>query len=310
MAKSKIKDVLLCVARVWQQRAAAGELSVETVTLYTQVVERLLRFATAQGVTRIDDVTPDLVVYFIHAPGHDRHQRVILNPAGGTRRQRRSAVEALFAEARALGLTTAAPLVDLPPIPRSPRKKGTKLSNADVQLLRFHSERGMPATRHAALLALLLAGLHTAEIAAATTDALSASEVEAEVWTDGATRTLGRCCPVDEWGARVLWMRRAHLLRGTVSGPPRRLVTAASSAYRSQASVCSGFGDIARRSGLATRERRVEPKDVTRYVARRILIETGQLSAVARRLGLSSLDSAAALAGLRWTAEGEDGDGA
>ena len=237
--------------------------------------KRLLRFAAAQGATRLDDVTADLVAYFIQAPGHDRRQRIILNPAAGTRRQRRSALEALFSEARALGLTTAAPLVDLPPIPRSPRKRGTELSDADVQLLRFHSERGMPDTRHAALLALLLAGLHSAEIAAATTDELNLLDLfQAAVWTDGATRTRGRSCPLDEWSARALWLRHAYLLRSAGTGSPQRLVTAASSAYRSQASVCSGFGDIARRSGLTTQERRVEPKDVTRYVARKILDET------------------------------------
>lgn len=306
MARTKIKDALLAVARVWQRRAAAGELSFETVTLYTQVVERFLRFATAQGVTRLDDVTADLIAYFIEAPGHDRHQGIILNPAAGTRRPRRSALESLFTEARALKLTTAAPLMDLPPIPRTPRKKGTELSDADVKLLRFHAERGMPDTRDAALLALLLAGLHSAEIAAATTDDLDLTT--AEVWTEGATRTRGRCCPLDEWSVRVLWLRRMHLLRGTGDSPAPRLVTAATSAYRSQASVCSGFGDIARRSGLATQERRIEPKDVTRYVARKILYETGQLSEVARRLGLSSLDSAAALASHRWNPQDEGGE--
>jgi site-specific recombinase XerC len=305
VARTKIKDALLCVARVWQQRAEAGELSLETVTLYTQIAERLLRFAAAQGVTQLDDITADLASCFIQAPGHDRHQGIILNPAAGTRRQRRSALESLFAEARTLGLTKASPLVDLPPIPRSPRKQGTELSDSDVQLLRFHAERGMPATRHAALLALLLAGLHTAEIAAATTDDLDLTE--AEIWTNGATRTRGRCCHLDEWGVHVLWLRRTHLLRNTEAGPPPRLVTAASSAYRSQASVCSGFGDIARRSGLATRDRRVEPKDVTRYVARVLLYETGQLSEVARRLGLSSLDAAAAFADHRWNADDEGG---
>jgi integrase len=192
-------------------------------------------------VTCLNDITEDLVSYFIEAPGHDRHRGVILTPAGGTRRQRRSALEALFTEARALGLTKAAPLVDLPPIPRSPRKPGTELTDADMQLLRFHAERGMPATRHAALLALLLAGLHTAEIAAATTDDLDLTA--AEVRTNGATRTRGRCCRLDEWSVQVLRLRRTHLMRNTETGPPPRLITAASSAYRSQASVCTGFGD-------------------------------------------------------------------
>ncbi|MER7877197.1 hypothetical protein ABTY63_27135 [Streptomyces solisilvae] len=306
VARTKIKQALLSVARAWQQRAVAGEISLETVTLYSQVAERLLRFAEAQGVTCLDDVTAELASGFIEAPGHDRRQGIILTPAAGTRRQRRSALEALFAEARALGLTEAAPLVDFPPIPRSPRKRGTELSDIDVQLLRFHAERGMPSTRHAALLALLLTGLHTAEIAAATTDDLNIAE--AEVWTHGATRTRGRCCPLDNWGTQALWLRYTHLLRSRESGPPPRLVTAATSAYRSQASVCAGFGDIARRSGLATRERRVEPKDVTRYVARQVLYKTGQLSEVARRLGLSSLDAAAAFAGLRWNPEDEGGE--
>ncbi|WP_234362764.1 hypothetical protein [Streptomyces formicae] len=84
----------------------------------------------------------------------------------------------------------------------------------------------------------------------------------------------------------------------------------ASSAYRSQASLCSGFGDIARRSGLATTQRRVEPKDVTRYAARKILDDTGQLSEVARRLGLPSLDSATAMAGLQWRTDGQGGEAA
>ncbi|WP_043264792.1 hypothetical protein [Streptomyces sp. CT34] len=298
MARVRLSTALRLVAHVWQHRADNGDLSIETVELYIQIIERLLRFADAHNVTRLDDVTSTLALAFIEAPGHDRHQGIILNPAAGTRRQRRSALEALFYEARAQGLTKAAPLVDLPPIPRSTRKPGTQLDEADIQQLRFQAERGMPDTRHAALLALLLAGLHSAEIAKATTTDLDLTG--AGVWTDGATRTRARNCPLDDWGAHVLGLRCAHLLRAGAPGMPQPLVTGASSAYRAQASVCSGFGDIARRSGLATSQRRVEPKDITRYVARATLQETGQLSEVARRLGLSSLDSAASFASLRW----------
>lgn len=121
MARVTLKNALVRVARVWQEQAAAGELSLETVALYIQIAERLLRFAAAHGVTRLDDITGTLAQDFITAPGHDRYRGVILTPAGGTRRQRRSALESLFFEARVLGLTRAAPLLDLPPIPRSPR---------------------------------------------------------------------------------------------------------------------------------------------------------------------------------------------
>ncbi|MFI6022332.1 hypothetical protein ACIBCP_32420 [Streptomyces sp. NPDC051287] len=306
MAKIRIRTALPHITRIWQDRALSGHMSLETADLYTQICERAERYAQIHGVLCFDDFTHTLVQAFIEAPGNDRHQGLILNPAAGTQRQRRAGLQALFTEARALGYTTAAPLVDLPPIPRSPRKQGVRLDDDDIQQLRFHGERGMPATRHAALLALLLAGLTTAEIAKATTADLDLDVTHSTVWTFGATRTHRRHCPLDEWAARVLLLRCHHLLRTAPPGTTQPLVTGATSAYRAQASVCTGFGDIARRSGLATAQCRVEPRDITRYVARRILEETGQLSEVARRLGLSSLDSAAALASLDWQSDETD----
>lgn len=301
MTRTKLRSALQHVTKVWQQHAAAGTMSLETVDLYIQTAERLLRFADAQDATRLDDITSHLVLAFIEAPGHDRHQGIVLNPAAGTRRQRRSAIEALFTEARALGLTKTAPLVDLPPIPRSPRKPGTWLGDNEIRQLRFQAERGMPATRNAPVLALLLAGMHSAEIAAATTDDLDLDG--ASIWTGGATRTYSRHCHLDDWAVHVLRLRSAHLLRTAEPSLPQRLATGASSAYRAQASVCTAFGDVARRSGLASAHHRVEPRDITRFTARAILAETGQLSEVARRLGYSSLDSAAALASLQWLPE-------
>lgn len=306
MARKHIRTALPLISRIWQQRAAAGAMSLQTADLYTSVSERAEHYARLHGVLCFDDFTQTLAAAFIDAPGCDRRQRLSPIPANGTRRQRRSGLEALFTEARALGFTRAAPLVDLPAIPRSPRKQGTRLSDTDIQLLRFHAERGMPATRHAALLALLLCGQHSGEIAKATTDDLDLAR--ARVWTPGATRTRPRHCPLDTWAVQVLRLRAEHLLRTAASGAPQKLVTTAASAYRAQASVCSGFGDIARLSGLATAQRRIEPKDITRYVARRIFNDTGQLSAVTRRLGLSSLESTAAMAGLNWPPT--DGDAA
>ncbi|MFD1273020.1 hypothetical protein ACFQ51_18355 [Streptomyces kaempferi] len=149
----------------------------------------------------------------------------------------------------------------------------------------------MPTTRHAALLALFLAGFWSAEVGAASSADLDLTA--GAVHTKGSTRTLARTCPLDEWGVYVLGLRATHL--GRRGAAPYRLVASATSAPNVvQSSVGSGFGDIARRSGLSTRARKVEPRDITRYVARKILNETGQLSEVARHLGLSSLDVAAA----------------
>ncbi|MCP9975422.1 hypothetical protein [Streptomyces somaliensis] len=302
MAKPTIKEALLQVSRVWKQLAWDGVMSIDTVDEYIEVIERLIDFARAHQISRLDDITPILAEAFVNAPGHDRHRGIIPTPAGGTRRQRRSAVTSLFTQARALGLTKAAPMVDFPPIVRDPRRPGADLRPHEVARLQFHSERGMPATRHAALLALLLTGFCSAEVGA--TSSADLDLVAGSVHTNGSTRTLSRTCPLDEWGIHVLRLRATHLDR---RGPgPHPLVTSAASAPSvAQSSVGAGFGDIARRSGLSTHARKVEPRDITRYVARKILNETGQLSEVARRLGLSSLDVAAGLADLQWHAGGD-----
>ncbi|MDX3339675.1 hypothetical protein PV409_17055 [Streptomyces sp. ME02-6979.5a] len=297
MAKTTVRQALLQVSRQWLQQAADGDMAIETVDLYIQISERFDRFAGVHGIHRMDDVTGQLTEHFFGAPGRDRRNNITLIPENSTRRQRRSALASLFAHARALKLTQAAPLLDSPPIPRPPRATGAELADEEIEILQFHSERGMPATRNAALLALLLSGLSSAETSQATSEDLDFTQTA--VSTKGATHTTPRTCSLSSWDVRVLRLRASYLAEHRPG--QRRLVTNDSSTpYAAQASVGAGFNDIARRSGLATTTRKVEPRDITRYVARQILLETGQISEVARRLGLSSLDNAAALAGLAW----------
>ncbi|MER6381362.1 site-specific integrase [Streptomyces sp. NPDC001250] len=298
MPRTTIRQALLQVSRRWLQQAADGDMAIETVDLYIQISERFGLFADAHGIHRMDDVTGQLTERFIGAPGRDRRDNITLDPKTSTRRQRRSALASFFAHARALGMTQAAPLLDSSPIPRPPRSTGAELTDAEIETLQFHSERGMPATRHSALLALLLSGLTSAETAQATTCDLDLTH--AAVTTAGATHTQSRTCPLSPWAVHVLRLRADYL--GEHRPRQHRLVTSdTSTRYTAQASVGAGFNEIARRSGLATTARKVEPRDITRYVARQLLLETGQVSEVARRLGLSSLDSAAALAGLAWS---------
>ncbi|RPK40874.1 hypothetical protein [Streptomyces sp. ADI93-02] len=271
-------------------------MAIETVDLYIQISERFDLFADVHGIHRMDDVTGQLTDSFMAAPGHDRRDNITLVPKDGTRRQRRSALASLFTHARALGMTQAVPLLDSPPIPRPPRSTGAELTDEEIETLQFHSERGMPATRHAALLALLLSGLTSAETAQTTDTDLDLAQ--AGVTTGGSTRTMPRTCPLSPWAVHVLGLRSSYL--GEHRPAQHRLVTDSSTRYAAQASVGAGFNEIARRSGLATTVRKVEPRDITRYIARQMLLETGQISEVARRLGLSSLDNAADLAGLAW----------
>ncbi|MFD5969914.1 hypothetical protein ACFWGR_27485 [Streptomyces sp. NPDC060311] len=298
MARTTIRQALLEVSRQWLQQAADGDMAIETADLYIQISERFDVFADAHGIHRMDDVTGQLAERFIGAPGRDRRDNITLVPKNSTRRQRRSALASLFAHARALGMTQAAPLLDSPPIPRPPRSAGAELADTEIETLQFHSERGMPATRHAALLALLLSGLTSAETAQATTCDLDLTQ--ATVTTEGSTYTRPRTCSLSPWAVFVLRLRADYLIEHR-PGQHHLVTSGSSSRYTAQASVGAGFNEIARRSGLATTARKVEPRDITRYVARQVLLETGQVSEVARRLGLSSLDSAAGLAGLAWS---------
>ncbi|TDU05958.1 hypothetical protein EDD99_4499 [Streptomyces sp. 846.5] len=66
------------------------------------------------------------------------------------------------------------------------------------------------------------------------------------------------------------------------------------------ASVARRCAVIARRAGLSTRHNPVRVRDVTAWYGRTVLARTGSLPEVARALGLTSLDAAAAAIGYPW----------
>ncbi len=67
-----------------------------------------------------------------------------------------------------------------------------------------------------------------------------------------------------------------------------------------QASACAAISETLRRAGLAG-EPDVRPVSVAAWAGARILEQTGQIEAVARALGVRSLDRAARLIGWDWT---------
>ena len=67
-----------------------------------------------------------------------------------------------------------------------------------------------------------------------------------------------------------------------------------------QASACAAISETLRRAGLAG-EPDVRPVSVAAWAGARILEQTGQIEAVARALGMRSLDRAARLIGWDWT---------
>ncbi|MCF3105143.1 hypothetical protein IPZ58_26645 [Streptomyces roseoverticillatus] len=299
MSRVTLRTALIRVTREWDTAVRLGRLKAQTAESYIKVGERLLRFTVALGITRLDDITDTVAQTFVDAPEHDRQRRLITTPADSTRRVRKSGVDALFAEARHLGLTTKAPLLDLPPIPRSAPRPVGALTDRDIEELRFHAERGMPQTRHATILGLLLSGLHSGEIGYATISDLDLQH--ARVWACGTPRTAARYCSLDDWSIGVLRLRADFIVKHSSADGCGTLATIADSpAYRRQASVCAAFGEIVRSGGIVAEGRSAAPCDVSSWLAVKIFEQTGQIADVALRFGLSSLDGAARLAGYQW----------
>ena len=76
--------------------------------------------------------------------------------------------------------------------------------------------------------------------------------------------------------------------------------------YHRQAAACVAIRDTLRRAGLAD-EPDIGPLSVVGWAGRQLFVETGRIDAVARRLGIRSLDRAATLIGWDWQTDLEGG---
>src|SRR5581483_9419890 len=153
-----VRATLQLVSQHWLEQVDQGTMTTQSAEKYIQTAERFARYCAAEGVTRLEEVTDELGLAFVRAPGRNRHGMLVPVPADSTSRGRRSAIDAFFAQARRLGLTVRVPMIDLPPIPRSAPRPTGRLTDRDLDDLRLHAERGMPRTRYASVLALLITG--------------------------------------------------------------------------------------------------------------------------------------------------------
>lgn len=295
-----IRSALHVISQHWLEQVDLSALTLQSAEKYIQTAERFARYCAAEGVTHLDDVTDEIGLAFVRAPGRNRHGVMVPVPADSTSRGRRSAVDAFFAQARRLGLTVRVPMIDLPAISRSTPRPSGRLTDQDLDDLRFHAERGMPRTRHATVLALLITGLHSGEIAFADTADLDMEHTR--IWACGGARITARYCQLeDSWAREAIQSRAQYLRNRGTRGHVHALATARKArAAQRQSSVCTAFAEIVRVASIAPDGRSATPRDVTSWLAARIFAQNGQLAEVALRLGCASLDRAATLAGYAW----------
>ncbi|MCM8555476.1 hypothetical protein [Streptomyces sp. STCH 565 A] len=307
MGEELLDETVARVLEVWAAMAARGEMSPQTLSRFSQLLDRFVRFARARGAVELGAVTPGIAAMFVDAHGHTR-QALVAPAAPATRHLRRSVLRMFYTTARELGLTDTDPTYGLELPPRT--TGGTRpLSEDEAVALRHASEFTERPTRHAAAAALALAGGFSGEIGHVGPRHLDVAR--ARVWLHGSTKTTPRWCPLDTWGLRVLTARSEHVHAAANSLYPQEALRLAVSPRTGndeqiQARVCVALRDLLKAIGLGA-DKRVRPASVTAYAGAEALAATGRIEAAACLLGMSSLDSTAALIGHDWrTADTEE----
>jgi integrase len=272
---------------------SSGELSDQSLPRVIGLIRRFCWFgARAFAFECLRDATPASVQAFVTAPSSKG------DPAVATMHLRRSALRLLFRTARRIDATDDDPTVDLELPPRS-ASKARPLTRDEVEVCRAASLHSLNATRLPAAWALAEATARSSELGH-----VRARDVDLDqqqVWLRGTNRTEARWAPTTAWGCAQLERR----LRSFGNDPDRPLVYdgSAASNYHRQAASCMAISEVMHRSGVAS-EPDVRPVSVAAWAGRELLIQTGRIDEVARRLGVRSLDRAAAMIAWEW-ASGE-----
>lgn len=275
--------------------SASGALSEQSLVRILDLVGRFCGFCErAFGVDSLTEVSAPQAAAFVEAP------TAIGEPSVATMYLRRSALRLLFRTARELDLAESDPTLDLLLPPRSSQPT-RPLTDDEVAVCRVASLHTLTSSRLSAAWALSEASARSAEIGHVRTADVDINGQR--VWLHGSSRTEARWVPLSEWGTTQLERR----LRAIGDDPERLVVYEGEqgSDYHRQAASCMAITKTLRRAGVAC-ESDVGPLSVIGWAGRQVLAETGRIDEVAVRLGVRSLDRAAALIGWDWTTDGID----
>ncbi len=282
--------------QVFGEWAAQGLHSPQSLAGMTETIHRFVRRADLEGYARFADVTPALAAAFVTAPTSKGPADV------STQQGRRTALRVLYRTLRELRLADGDPTLDLA-LPPKGWLAARPLTDDEVILCRATAQ--MTGKRGASLRATAWAlGEATAvssEITAVTIADLDDPLEPTTVRLPGTRRHDPRTAELTDWGSRVLAARAHHLLN---AGAPRSTLLAYGGAAppggpKAQASVCNALREVMRLAGL-TSEPDVRPSSLRHWAGRSAYLRGEPIEAVARRLGLRSLDSAAEDIALRW----------
>jgi hypothetical protein len=275
--------------RLTHHMLAASWESTNQALRVSGILERFVSFARSGfGVNAAECITADIAAAFVRSVLPDGS-----DPSVSLLHLRRSALRLLFRSLRESGATVGDPTLDLMLPSRSPLATRA-LADDEVALCRGHALWSLSDLRRAAAWELAEATCRSVEIAQIHVVDL---DLDAKrVWIHGGRTTSPRWGYLTEWGA-VQLRRRIETLP---ADPATRVVYGGSGDVGTgQVSASVAIGDVLTRAGLAG-ESDVRPASVAAWAGRRILMDTGRIDEVARRLGMSSLDRTARFVAFDW----------
>ena len=262
-------------------------LAVGTRQRYVEQWERFELFASRShfAVATVGAVDRPLVEAFVNARLPSGSP-----PTPSTTRVRLSALRCLFRSLRDLGVLDGDPTTDIRLLSRA-ASQARPLTDVEVDRCRWASTATLVASRYPIIWALAEAGASTGEIGSVRRSDLDLGQGDVEV--SGGRKESPRLVRLTAWGQEAV-AAAAEDREGEWLAVDR------DSDYDvRRASVTAALREILRRGGCADTD--VEPRSVTAWAGQRIFAETeGRVEAVARALGLASLDDTAALIGFDW----------
>ncbi|MES9509147.1 hypothetical protein ABWJ92_22475 [Streptomyces sp. NPDC000609] len=294
------------VLEAWKDMVTRDEMSEQTYDKFSLLLKRYTRYATLRGALLLGEANRYVTEDFVNAQGRSRHGHVS-ESALATRLLRRSVVRAAFRTLRELGLSDQDPTRDID-LPARTCEGIRALTEDEAVQLRHHAAFVTRPTRHAAAAALALADGHSGEIGHVVAADLDLRH--SRVWMHGASKYEPRWCRLDAWGRHVLAERAAHVTARHPDTAAARLAVSCQPASDAalQARSCVALSDLLRRIGLGS-DPLVKPASVTAKAAVEAFEVTGRIEEAARRLGLRSLDRAAAVVGYDWRTDPAYTDG-
>jgi integrase/recombinase XerC len=279
--------------RIGEVRLKMGDLSSPTIQSKLRFDELTRRFETfvqkGFGIEYVDEVTVEIVERFVRAKGNTGE------PALATMHIRRAAIRMLFRIARLEFGCTGDPTLDLALPPRTVLTT-RPLEEDEVVLGRSYSQKTFTATRQPAAWALGEATATTAEMPFITIDdlELDCSDAHASGCTAATSASIVSACSTTGVQRRSSVMRR-------VSKDTRNLIYNGKSqrGFAAQISCCNAIKETLVRAGL-DREADIRPASLAAYAGRVVLAESDSIEETARRLGIRSLDAAAAFINYTW----------